>query len=288
MSIDRNRIGQWIRREIYREHRDGPVRRLVIRHVTTEKLAGEVFSLEAPAVFDEAWIAHALTEIELAADQDAEGLGESQKYCVLAFRGEPGQERSSGRFSFRVTVVDDGESEFVTSEPATLKGLLTQQMRHTEAMMRLTVQSIGQVQAMHQRTIEEQYQQLREYSAKHLDTLHLVEGLQQRSHERQLEVQREESRSEMAREAIEKLMLLAPALINRALGQKALPEKISPEVASLQAFFSTLTEDQWSSILATLTPEQQITIGTVLNTLSGDKPDNVNLAPINPVGRATH
>lgn len=267
MSIDRSRVMQWLRAEVYRDHRDGPVKRVVLRHVAGDKLASEITSQEVPAAPDEAWLVNAVGEFELAAISDADGAGGMQKYCLLSYRVD---DRSSGRLPFRIMGEADDE-ESLSSEPATAKGFLAQLMRHNEASARIATQSIQQVLAAQHHTIEEQAAMLKHLTAIHFENIREREELLDRKHERELETRRAELRDGMVKEAIEKVQLLAPVVINRLAGQKLLPQETSTEGEALRAFLQSLSEEQFQAILGALKPEQKVALSMFVDSVGTEK-----------------
>lgn len=250
MSIDRKKLIQWLSRSILTENDDGPCRRIVLRHlIATEKTS----SVEEWAASVHSKDVDQLADLIIEkAEEDAESLGGMQQYVVRAYYGD-NKKPSPGRFVARVFTQTDSDEDQSSSEPANAKGQLAQQMRHNEAMMRMTVGATNEMLRAQGRMLEMVTARLEVVERGRTELLTLTEELLSHRHERDLDLAARAAKEKRTDEALGKVMLLAPAIVNKMAGAKLLPEAISPEM------------DQIKTLLASLSMEQIQQLGTVLN-----------------------
>src|SRR5262245_12354067 len=125
----RHRIARWLRPLLEAVEEQRPSR-IAIRHVSVNDRHADVSTIAVAEETDDDALAALAEEIEVAIQNDADGLGGMQRYLVVALRGEA----QLTRLPFRMAATDEDEAgEPIDSEPATSKGLLAQLMRHNEA-----------------------------------------------------------------------------------------------------------------------------------------------------------
>jgi hypothetical protein len=265
-ALDSSRASQWLRSQVFAMHRDGRCTSFAVKHIANGKLGNEIFRVDVPQAADETWIASAFADIETHVEMDAGGLGGVQQYCALAYR-EKSADRSTGRFTFRVSVEDDLDDNLVNSEPATKGGIVAQAMRHTEVMMRSTTVAIGQVIANQARTIERLAGENDHLLTNQSRVYELLEDLSQRKHERDLENKREEFKQQVSGEIVEKVNMLLPAIVNKLAGRK-LMAGADPAQEGIKQWLTSLNEQQMSAIMSTLSIEQKASLGMLIDSFS--------------------
>lgn len=268
--MDCGKLTHWLRLEIFKDTKLGRCVRFCVRHIANSKLGSEILDVEAPEGADDNWIGSFVADVESHVEMDAGGLGGTQAYCILAFRAkEP--DKATGRHTFRITVDEDVNDEPLNTEGPNKTGLVAQSMRHTEAMMRYSTVAIGQVIANQSRTIERLSAENEALLKQHARTFEVLEELQSHKHEREIEIRKAEFKEQVTRDMVNKAGLLLPSLVNRVVGKRLLPERTTPLEESIKQFMSSLTEDQMMTLAGVLTPEQQIALGSVVQ--SFDKRD---------------
>lgn len=266
--IENNKLTQWVRLEIYKEHKDGRVKNFLVRHIANGKLGSEILELGVPETPDEHWPIEALNEIQTHIEMDANGLGGMQAYCILSFREKSGP-KSTGRFTYRVNV-DEDMDEITSSEPPTKSGIVAQCMRHTESMMRSTNLAIGQVIANQMRAIERLSIDNDKLQERQSRVFELLEELQERKHERDLEQRQLEFKQRVSEEMVDKVGMLLPAVANKLIGKPLLTEKTTPMNESVKNFLTSLNDSQMETIMNSLSIEQRILLGSVIEVLPGE------------------
>ena len=259
MASRKKAFDTWIRKQVWGLRDGNKCVRLVLRHLSgTQKVGAEVttFELSDRERTDELVdiIRDDLTD---AAEHDATGFGGVQTYIVQAvFEGES---KPVGRFPIRASGDSEDEGETMGSEPATTTGMLTQMMRHNEAIMRTHNLGLSAVVQQLSRYVERQGEQIDKLLDDRLATVNLIEDLHSRRHERELELAREQRHAETAREAVNKIGSLVPHVVNKLAGKKALPAPAATTMA-LKELFTTMTQEQLEGMRNVLTQEQLMLI----------------------------
>ncbi len=254
----RKKLENWMRRQFFAdtEHDDGRVSKLVLRHAAGK--GGDVQTFPLKKVPDETKLESLLNDIEQAAQDDAEGLGGLQKYVLIAIRQGTGA--AGGRFSFNMQGSDDSDEDAFNSEPASLKGIASQQMRHNEIIMRTSVMATNQVITTLQRTISRQADLIEKMEADRAGTFQLMEELQSQKHERDIQTANHLHKQEVQKELLGKVTLLLPSVINKLTGKKVMKEGASPEAMAIKEFMASLKPQQMEALSSILAPEQLISI----------------------------
>jgi hypothetical protein len=253
MAIERKKLIQYLSRNILTESDDGPCRRIVLRHlIATEKTS----SVEEWAASVYAKNIDELADLIIEkAESDAEDLGGMQQYVVRTFFGES-KKPSSSRFVCRVLQQSEDDEDHSSSEPANAKGMLVQQMRHNEAMMRMTIGAANEMLRAQQRITEMLSARLEVVEKGRTELLTLTEELLSHRHERDLDLSARAAKEKRTDAALDKVMLLAPALVNKVTGKRLLPETISAEMDQLKSLFASLSVEQLSQLGGVLNPTQ--------------------------------
>lgn len=278
--MNRVKLKDFLMRQFYQEHDEGPCVKLVVRHIDSAGRSakdGEVWSSKIAhsdtcVTVEEDDLDTLITEIENICFDDAEGLGGVQKYRLMSyckFKPEP-----KSRYTFRFAAGDTDEDEVGLTEPATKQGLVSQMMRHCESYARINAhvssQTISQLQRMNGKQaehIENLLQERHEY-------FEMLETLKSQHHERELSTLEAASKEKRNEQIFDSARLLMPALVNRISGKKILPEATTPTEELLKNFAESLNQDQMGKILQALNPTQQLAmLEFIQSTQKEDKED---------------
>lgn len=272
-----NDLEKWIRKQLYVERDEGPCTKLVLKHVGAgNKLGSEVCSAGVPKSPGDDFVIATMHEMDATASQDANGFGGVQTYVIQAFF--KGEEKSLARYTFKVQGTDDDdEGGSMASEPPNRTGITTMLMRHQEAVMRTA--TMGQAQVVG--TLMRQNQVLSElverFMSERLETVQLMESLLSRKQERDLEVQRAQSKETMLRDAFDKIMTLAPIVVAKFAGKGAIPGVESPMEVQIKGLLETITPDQFEQLTGTLKPEQQFALAEIYQGLQASEKKRAEL-----------
>lgn len=250
---------------LYQERTEGPVVKLVLRHVTAggqSSKDGEVFSVNIPhtedcVTIDEGELSTLVTDIETAAHDDAEGLAAGvQRYKLLIYCKH--QSHPFRRIAFRMSAGHDEEDEIGLTEGPNPKGLLGQMMRHNEALMRTAVMGANQTIGMLVRQNSSQANQMEILLRDRRADYETMEELKSQHHERDLMSMESENREKRFQMMFEKASILVPALVNRVSGQKLLPESSTPFREMVRGLVESMDGDQLGKIMPHLRSDQQL------------------------------
>lgn len=262
---DKRKLGAWMKRSLFNTRAGERCRKLQIRHITSAgKVGTEVatIEIEAGSLSQDSYIDTLTSEIEMACYDDAEGIGGVQKYVIIPHYGE--KLEAAGRFILRVAAGDDTEDGGeIDSEPATKNGLVSQLMRHNEALMRTAVASTGQIIQLQNRVIARQQEHIETMMGKHFDTTVELEGLVSQRHERDLATKRAAFKIEQTKEIVGKVTQLLPVVVNKIAGKKVMPEKVTPKDVMIRELMGSLTTEQMNTVASALKPEQMILLSEI-------------------------
>jgi len=133
-------------------------------------------------------------------------------------------------------------------------------MRHNEAMMRVTVMSMSEITRTQNRQIERLASQNENLTQKHLDMMEMIEEVTLAKDERETRKMEVKSRIDTQHAVMDKLMLLAPVVVNKLSGKALLPAKTSPEQMMLDKFLESFTLEQMQALGNVLKPEQMLVV----------------------------
>lgn len=257
-NADKRKLEQWARRQIYGRRGEGVCDRMVLKHLSLGKSTGQevqTFYLEARLV--EKAFSDLIDQIMASAHEDASGIGGTQRYVLTAYFKDDDDAKS--RLVFRAKGDEgDEDDDPIDSEPPTRSGLVAQQMRHNEVILRSSHFMMGQTLTALQRdneALREENHKLREERREYIE--HYEELLSQR-HERDLKTKEHEFMLQAKGDAWNKITLIAPALVNKMLGKKLLPEKTTPEAMAFKSLVDSITPEQMQSLQSVFTPDQVI------------------------------
>lgn len=212
------------------------------------------------------------------AQRDANGWGTPSRYCLRArFQDEDANPRST---VMAVHPDDDSEPDDYAGEPANATGLVAQAHRHTEAFAR---QLVAQTAAFTQHATDmmaRQSETLQRLERDRLNTLELIEDLQTKKHERELELRKEERRDKNVARMVDAVAPLLPIAGGKLLlGAKA-PVQVrnSPQMASLRELAKSFTADDLARLQGALGPERFAAILEVITSIAEEGPHDAETA----------
>ncbi len=283
--MNRGEFNRWLRHQVFPEDESERAIRIVLCAVTAgKKIGDEIVTIPVPKKGPEdEWFQARIEEIESSAKSDATGLAVPlQTYAVLSYfeKGENAKPRS--RFTFRELGTSDDESDDLATEPPTKLGSLSQQMRHNEQLAKINAdmttktighlqQTIAQLSESHQKLVDDR-----------LGTIELVEKLRSEQFERQLAYDREKTDSEQKRMLLEKLMVLAPVVVQKITG-KALPGVKSDKENVLDSLIESFSPEQMNSLQAILTPDQLIAVVSLIEARKKEEEERETRSPLREV-----
>jgi hypothetical protein len=265
----RHRIARWLKPLLEAEDADRPTV-LAIRHISVNDRHADVITMAVPQAGgdDEEALPELAEQIENAIQSDADGLGATQRYLVVALRGDV----QLTRLPFRVVAGSEGESgEPIDSEPATGKGLLAQLMRHNEAQSRMFMVSVGHILTAMQRTIAQQQAMIDSVGDQRLELYAATEGLLSQKHDRELATVEAQHRVNTRSAMMQKIINFVPLALSY-LTPKEGENGVRPSQVGglLRSFFETLDEQQFESLAKVLSEEQMMAVLAIVEKVKGE------------------
>lgn len=256
MGTQEDKFVAWFRSELCRSK---PASKFVLRSASSGTRGTEIdtFEIETRLELEEIPI-YAQNVLERAqADADSHGAGVT-RYLVLSYR--QGESKPGSRYSFRLRGEGDPDldEEAEGDEPANMKGLMAQLMRHNEAMSRTLVMATNGLTATMARRLESADRMIEKLSQERTKMFEAIEESRGEQHARDMEMMLVDKSQGRKDQAFQKLMSLVPLVINKIVGQKALPDKSDPLMMLLEPLISGLSSEQFQAIQSTLSPEQTI------------------------------
>lgn len=255
---NKERIERFIKR--YSWNDKDACQKLVLRHIAAgNKIGNTIREFELSTSLTPEDVEAMANEIQLSSSDDATGLGGNiQKYALLVYKEKKDDPISRLIFASAIDTVDTEFGDTLDSEPPTTKGIVTQLMRHNEAIMKTHSMSIATVLTAQQRTINRQSEQLEMLTGKHFETVELIEELTSGKHTRELEEKRLDLKLDMQKQAFGNVKMLMPAIINKIAKRKIMKEDVTPPMMLLKQFADSIKPEQFSKLLESLGPEQKV------------------------------
>lgn len=247
-------LEQWLTRQIISRE----CRAVEVRHLSGK--APAIYSEEIPEEIPDTDIGVLARELENECQNDAEGIGALQRYAIVAKRADG---KEIGRFVLRARPEEDDYAGGFDDDGNT-KALVSQQMRHTEAIMRVSVSSMGQILGNLFEALSRSQERERLYSDKHLEMLKLTEELMDRSHEREMEAKEQEFKQDLAFQAVDQIKPMLPVIAAKLMGKKA-----DIGDMAIKSFLESLSPEQLAGLRDILTPEQSELVMSIIDTLQG-------------------
>lgn len=261
-----------LRALLIEDEKHGPCVRVSLAH---GKSSGAATRLHAWAIGEaERSTAAANTlasELYRVAQDHAGAFDGVQRFALGAFYGdeiEPGRTAA-----IRLTVSEERgtSSAAEPTEEASPRGLLSQVMRHNEAITRLghaaVELSLRNLQAQNA-SLAAENSELRQ---RNHDSIMAVERAVSEQHRRDLEDRKFAAKARIQAELIGKVNVLLPVVVNRLMGQAALPA--GPGADRLRALVGSISREQIASMASALSVEQQIAFFDVVKDYLPDAAD---------------
>jgi hypothetical protein len=187
-------------------------------------------------------------------------MGGIQRY-VLSLQ-PAGEKRSVARYPFRLRAQVE-EFEEAGDEPANIRGMTSQLMRHNEALAKTLVHAVSGLTTVMARRLESSDNTIARLTEQHQNNMRLLEDANSQQHVRDLELLDATRKSEREDKIFEKLSLLVPVVINKLAGQKVVSAD-DPGALMLKTFTDSINTEQFVKIQQTLSPEQMILLGQII------------------------
>jgi hypothetical protein len=261
------KLTRWARRFLFPF--DGTVSKVkAIRavHRSANGKQSDVSVWEVSGIKDADW-RNVAEEIISALQDDADGTGGVQSYIVTA-HDEEGEQIS--RLPLRFAGDHDEDEDDVSSEPATSKGMLTQFMRHNEAMMRTTVGSFANILRASQEQVVSLSSLVEKCTATQMEMTLRTEALISQAHHRDLEAKEQAAALDNKQMFIKQIAALLPVIAKKVTGV-TMADALPPEVHELRGLLEGLDESQVDTIKQVLSPQQSIVLFSLMEKHEMDK-----------------
>lgn len=271
MDIEK-KLTTWLTSELSKSRPEGkPLRRFVLRTAAPGSKGTDIETWEHEVRLEVEEIPLMSCTMLQRAQDDATGNGPNiQRYTLFAF--QKGSTQPSARFIFRLRGESDLDLDDETGDDApTNKGLLTQLMRHNEALARAQQQSVGTMMSMMARMLESSNSTNEKLLKERSDMFDSLESAKSQEHERAASLMLTDGEMQRKDKAFDKLMGLLPLVVNRIVGSKVMPGGDDPTMMMLDPLISTMTAEQFQAISANLTGEQQLIFFELLQTIQKRK-----------------
>jgi len=179
------------------------------------------------------------------AARDAEGYVTGKAKFTLRVEGY------GGRCTFTLKVTPpEGEDEDDINEMPNRKGLITQQMRHNEKLVRVNVTYSDKMYNMMMRLLHEKDDRIRQLEKTYMDAVKKTEELIDGRFVRDMEVRKIENQERRSDQVAQLLMQGLPALANKFLGggAKLVNEPRTPTENMLEGFLMSFDRNQLMKI----------------------------------------
>lgn len=261
MSVATPKLVAWITKEARVVTEDGSLRELRLFFSAEGELRALLTTLPYDA--EETDPESAAQELWDAAEHDASTHAEivPRRYVVVGFR----KDEPFGQFSFQVVPGSSASMLMLgdSSESPTERGVTAQLMRQNETLHRLHVVGNGDIINRLAAENHRLNESLERTQNRQLDMYELLETLNERKHERELERSREERKTAQYEKLMSVLLTLGPALLAQVFQNRApMLEKATRDDALL-GFLGSLDEEELQGAFAALKPEHQIGLAEI-------------------------
>jgi hypothetical protein len=231
-----------------------------------------------------------------AAREDAEAFDGVQSYAVLAWHeGDGSMYRARAIIRTRGSMSDVG-GLIESSEPATAKGLINQQMRHLEATQRTMMNVIANVTAQQARTIENLTDKLGQADKDRLEAWEATRRVFLSEEERAEAAAERKRKTEKDKWLLDRFESLAFPALGRLLGPGGGDVKGAVRESALLSafgkFLSGFSQEQITGIMANMNEDQRtqflefyqaVAKEVTANTPPGPKPEEAKKEETNGV-----
>lgn len=264
----RSQIEDWVKKNVafpdVKMH--GKCTKVVLKHLTVDrKVQGDVKSF--PVRLEEGSedeLLPLLLGISEAAQRDADSLSQGlQRYAIFAYYLQDAKYSPRKVFTVNPSTEEEIERGADPTEPPTEKGLVSQTMRHLEAVMRTVTVSTSTMMTAQVGEIRRLTELNERFMSQQVDFMVLLQDTLDRSHRRRLEERDEEANLAMKESAMSKIEALVPVIINRLAGKTVLPEE-DRSFMLMSALLENLSDEQQASLMKTLSDDQKMVLAEVL------------------------
>ena len=260
MSLESD-LNRWLSRELVKDRKDKPICKITLRHASPGTKGNEVETIDlTERILSLDNIPELAEEIISRAQTDADGMGGVQRYTVTLYA--QGEVRAVLRWPFRIRANGD-EFDEAGEESPNSKGLLSQLMRHNEAIAKTMVHAVAGITTVMARRLESSDNTVTRLTEQHHRNMELLEEAKGEQHQRDMELLTTTENESRKNQMFEKLSLLVPVMINKLAGQKVLDAQ-DPAAMMLKAFSESISPDQFQKIQQTLKPEQLVLLAQLL------------------------
>lgn len=190
-------------------------------------------------------------------DSSTRAEGMPQRYLVALFLDD--DQAPIGQFPFLVAGGGTTLSLSAT-EPPTDKGEKAQYMRHAETMHRMVIEQSSFTVGNLRNELESERRLRLGYEEKFMSVMENMQKLQDRQHERDMEMRREEAKAKRHEEFMGLLMSAAPILFAQFLGGAGLKGSALARDEGIKNFLKSLNEKEVNDIIGALEPAKQMLI----------------------------
>jgi hypothetical protein len=267
--VNENALRAWIDSRATVVEEAGSLGRLKLHHVNTADVLQSVGAWEIEPE-DETSLSKVKVEIVLAAKNTAAEWKGFNRFALQAYYGP--DRVQGGYYPFSV---DGTQHEAATpgpTESANLAGMLKQQMRHNEAVIKLLVGERGEQQQLMMRQNQQMATELERTRESHFDLLRRQEETLSQVAERELAivtVKRSEDRKDaLAGRAMETLPIVANRISRKLGGPDLMANATDPAVLMLTSLLKSMDDAQFTQWVALFPdPVQQAQLLELYNTL---------------------
>jgi hypothetical protein len=252
----------WLKKAFFeKKDNDGALSRLELRQVVHGSADTVVETWNYNEDTPKANIDELASEIAQRAQSDCdETFDGPTQYTVLSFHG--GTDFPSGRSpGARMLSRTRSTGDIEETEPPTTKGFAAQQMRHNEALFRISMVNTEH-QRQHDRKLLEMYQhRMEQLEERHFTSLHFIEEMLSERVKREIEGMEAKEGMVRKREAWNSAKILFPTVVNKLAGKTVMPVTTTPETEIARRLMESLTPEQVAKLQPILTTEQIIGLG---------------------------
>lgn len=281
-----NNLAKWLRECMYlADEEDSRARfaRVVCHQLIKGNRRGEeVFHLDAPKKLGEDWPDSAAMEIYGKLQLEVATLGGLQKYALYAYHSGDNEMHSS-RFVVKLQGTDDEEGDDLDSESPDKGGLVSQNMRHTEAMAKIVAAMIPTMVSGYQSMIQRQASMLDRQSGMienllkdKIDGIETMRQLGDEAEEREIRLVQARAKARGVENLVGKLGLLLPAAANKIAGKPIFPVQDASVMMMVKGLFTSLAsnEERLKQMAAIMQPEESVAFMNILEEVSAKTDEN--------------
>ena len=287
-GVIEQQIADWVRQHVVLSHPSfGKCRKLILRHMNLEhKPQGDVTAVVISQ--DEALIGEIdmiVNKIVDAAQRSANDFSAGlQTYALYAYY--PDEPQFVPYKMFRVAAEDNiDRGNLEPSELPTEKGLVSQLMRHNEAIMKNSIMQGSYLFSIFQREMTRLTEKDARHEQQQLDMVMLQQDVLNEAHGRRLKEREAETNIAMREGVFEQLKVLMPILANRLTGKQIFPEE-DKSFLLMATFLENLTPEQQIWLRDKLTEPQTALLAEILGEYEKKKAAFSANAPKTPPSEA--